>query len=110
MAIKKLVEMAQGATFSQTWPLFRSASDEFSLTGYSARGSMRTHYESEVEYDLTCTIDTNAKTATVSMAASATEDVPAGHYVFDVEIYNSGGTVHRMFSGKIIVTPEATRS
>jgi hypothetical protein len=41
--------------------------------------------------------------------ASVTSQIPAGTFVYDLELESSGGEVNRIIEGSFIVTPEVTR-
>ncbi len=80
-----------------------------SLTGYGARASMRPNYESGTVHNFSSSI-TNS-TVKIEMAHTVTDDITAGTYVYDVEIYHTGNNaVTRILQGKAKVTREVTRA
>jgi hypothetical protein len=45
----------------------------------------------------------------ITITASATSSIPAGTYLYDVELVAPDTTVQRILEGKFVVTPEVTR-
>ena len=59
---------------------------------------------------ITATIDNVAKTITITIPASATEDLTWKKGVFDVEMHSAGGVVTEVLAGTITVVKEVTTS
>ncbi|MFE8033854.1 hypothetical protein [Thiohalocapsa marina] len=108
------IEIEQGAT----WLLllrYRSEPDApVDLTGATARMQVRATYDAEVAIVSLTTengrisIDGQAGEIALSIEAGATEELPAGLYVYDVEVVR-GESVTRLLSGRAKVSPEVTR-
>lgn len=102
----------QGSDFLQILTLKDSTGTVRNLTGFEARASMRPHFESTTSYDITCGV-TNPGTAgkiTLSLSSVQNRVIPAGTYVYDLEIFNSGtGSIERVINGKLTLTREVTR-
>lgn len=78
------------------------------LTGYQSRATMRPSYDSNTAYNFTTSI-TNS-TVKIELAHTTTDDITAGTYVYDVEIFHTGNDkVTRILQGKAKVTREVTR-
>ncbi len=46
---------------------------------------------------------------TLSITAADTANLPAGRYVYDLEMISTGGLVTRLLEGNVKITPEVTR-
>ena len=104
----------QGSTLSQQ--MTYSIDDvPVNLTGYSARMQVREKYAStNTELDLTTAnggivLGGSAGTITINVNASATGELVAKDYVYDLELVSSSLIVTRLIEGKFIVTPEVTK-
>ena len=104
----------QGATYSQVFTWQDSNGDPVSLVGWTARMQVRRRMPSTgTLVDLTTenggiVLGGAAGTVTVSIAATATDDLPVGEHVYDLELVN-GSTVERLVMGSFIVRGEVSR-
>jgi hypothetical protein len=83
-----------------------------SLSGYSARLSLRRQYE-DAAAALALTsgsgLTLTAGTGTVAVAITAAQAAAlSGGYVYDLEVESSGGTITRLLQGRVIVSPQAS--
>lgn len=113
--------LEQGATFDDTcypplvlrYPPVAPATvgDLFDLTDYSARSMIRKKFvDADPVASFTTTIDVVEGSIRLSLTATETAAIPAGNYVYDVEIYtDADAIVRRVVKGKITVDPEATK-
>jgi len=102
----------QGATFSRTLT-YKINNSPVNITGYSARMQVRPfHYSDDIIINLTngsgITLGGSAGTIAILVDATSTTNIPAGDYVYDLELV-SGSNVYRLVEGKFVVTPEVTR-
>lgn len=97
----------QGATFEREVEVTLPSGSAFPLTGYTPRMQMRENYESETAFDFSCSV-VNGKIK-ISMSAAAANSIPAGRYVYDLEIFNNTGLVHRVLNGIVTVSAQVTR-
>lgn len=103
----------QGATFQRTLT-YRIDGVAVNLTSYSARMQVRQNaFAQSTVVSLTSgngiTLGGAAGTITIAISATSTSSIPAGAYVYDLEIESAGGEVTRLLEGKFVVTPEVTR-
>lgn len=104
----------QGATFDKTatWTIGGTA---VNLGGYTARSQIRETYDSTaVILSLSTggsgiTLGGTAGTITWGFTATQGAAIPAGQYVYDLEVVSSTGQVTRLLEGWFTVTPEVTR-
>jgi hypothetical protein len=103
----------QGATFNLvlTWQV---NSTPVNLTGYTARLQARVDIE-ETETILSMTTGAGitlggaAGTITLSQTAIQTAVLPAGSYIYDLELVSGAGVVTRLVQGDLLISPEVTR-
>jgi hypothetical protein len=103
------ITMDQGSDFSLQLTVKESGSAK-NLSGYSARGQIRTSASAaSASASFVCTI-TNAAagTLTIALAAATTTSLTAGQYVYDVEIY-TGSTVQKLIQGTVKISAEVTK-
>jgi len=99
----------QGATFNLN---FTIATDgvALNLTGYTfAMQVRRSTNSSTTLLSLTSATMTSVGTVAVTVSAATMNDVPAGRWVYDIELTSSGGTVTRYLEGRFIVKAQVTQ-
>lgn len=104
----------QGATFNLllTWKINDTL---VNLTGYTARLQARVDVEdSELILSLTTanggiTLGGAAGTISLDQTATQTTLLPAGTYVYDLELIAANSTVTRLVQGELLISPEVTR-
>lgn len=110
MSIKYNVVIDQGADFSTTI-ILREANGAFTnLTGMIGASQFRKTYTASKFYTINVDFGARANGELIlSMSANATNNVPAGRYVYDCELTDSGGKKIRAVEGIVTVTPQVTR-
>jgi hypothetical protein len=107
-------KIEQGATFNLllTWKINNVA---VNLTNYTARLQARVDIE-DTETVLTLTTENGGITlggvlGTISLDRTATQTtlLPAGTYVYDLELLAGSGTVTRLVQGELDISAEVTR-
>jgi hypothetical protein len=105
----------QGATFTRQLTWKDSAGSAVNLTGYTARMQVRSAIDATGAAVLELTTENNrivlggtAGTINLTVAATATEPVPAKTYVYDLELV-SGSVVTRLVQGTFELRGEVTR-
>ena len=108
----------QGATFTRTLTLESSPGVPINLTGYVARGKIKTGATSVNSIaDFVCTIGAPLTgVIDVSLTSTITAGIPTtgekyssvAKYYYDIEM-ESGGVVTRLLNGQITVSPEVTK-
>lgn len=69
---------------------------------------MRRHYTSSSFYSFSVTTS-NTGVVTLTMTANTTDSVPAGRYVYDVELTDASNNISRVVEGIVTVTPQVTK-
>jgi len=109
MASKANLVIDQGTTFSTDLYLTDTDGSPLLLNGYTASSQMRKWYtSSSATAAFTTYVNTSSSFITLSLSSTLTNTIPAGRYVYDVEITN-GTTVSRVVEGIVTVTPQVTR-
>jgi len=111
MSTKANIVIDQGSTFATELNLTDENGDVLDLDGFTAHSQMRKWYTS---LNATATFVTNINVAsgviTLSLNATATANITAGRYVYDVELEdNVTHEISRVVEGIITVTPNVTR-
>jgi hypothetical protein len=104
----------QGATFNLllTWKIDGTP---VNITNWTARLAARVDVEdSEVILSLTTsnggiTLGGAAGTISLNQTATQTALLPAGTYVYDLELVSAVGAVTRLVQGELNISPEVTR-
>jgi len=109
MSGKYNIVAEQGATFNLN---FTIATDgvALNLTGYTfAMQVRRSTNSSTTLLSLTSATMTSVGTVAVTVSAATMNDVPAGRWVYDIELTSSGGEVTRYLEGRFIVKAQVTQ-
>jgi hypothetical protein len=109
MSGKYNIVAEQGATFNLN---FRVETDgtPWNLSSYTfAMQVRRSTSASTTLLNLTSATMTSQGHVSVTVSAATMADVPAGRWVYDIELRSSGGQVTRILEGRFIVTPEVTQ-
>lgn len=104
----------QGSDFSTIFTVktnSNGATAARDLRSWSARASMRPTLESETSYDFDCVIINPGLTGQIKMSLpyARSQNIPAGIYFYDLEIYKGTSNVERLMQGQIALTREVTR-
>jgi hypothetical protein len=104
----------QGSDFATTVTYTNDAGSAVNLTGYTSRMQVRQFAGSKAPF-LTLTntsgmaITAGTGVISVAITAAALSTVPAGSYVYDLEIVSGAGAVTKLLSGDFDVLAEVTR-
>ena len=108
MAQKVNIIIDQGTTFNTRFVITDVNDDPINFTGYTANSQMRKSYTSSTSYTFSITLNAIGEIY-LNMSASTTGSIPAGRYVYDVEVENNTGIRSRVVEGIVTVTPQVTR-
>jgi|LakMenE01Jun11ns_1017448.scaffolds.fasta_scaffold9917820_5 hypothetical protein len=109
MSGKYNIVAEQGATFNLN---FRVETDgtPWNLTGYTfAMQVRRSASATATLLNITSATMTSVGHVSVTVSAATMSDVPAGRWVYDIELTSSGNEVTRILEGRFIVTAEVTQ-
>jgi hypothetical protein len=99
-----------GTDYSTIITVAATNGQPLNLTGYSVASQMRKSYSSSTVYNFTTSLY-NAAQGKVRLQLNNTQSsaIPAGRWLYDVEITSPSGTKTRVIEGIVTVTPEITR-
>lgn len=108
------ISAEQGTTYAATVTYNDSQGDPVSLVGASAAMNVRKFAGSPNSY-LTLSVGNGLTlggalgTVTISISAAALSAVPAGEYVYDLEVVLAGGSSVKLIGGTFTVAAEVTK-
>lgn len=99
-----------GATYSNIITVSASNGQALNLTGYTVASQIRKSYQSSVAYTFTTSIhDAATGKLRLQLTDAQSQAIPAGRWLYDVEITSSGGTKTRVVEGIVTVNPQITQ-
>ena len=109
MSGKHNIVAEQGATFNLN---FRVETDgvAWDLSDYTFAMQVRRSTSSNTTLlNITSATMTSVGHVSVTVPATTMSDVPAGRWVYDIELTSSGDEVTRILEGRFIVSPQVTQ-
>jgi hypothetical protein len=109
MSGKHNIVAEQGATFNLN---FRVETDgtPWNLTGYTFKMQVRrSANDANTLLNLTSATMNSVGHVSTTVSATTMSGVPAGRWVYDIELTSSGGEVTRILEGRFIVSPQVTQ-
>jgi hypothetical protein len=99
-----------GADYSTIITVAATNGQPLNLTGYSVASQMRKSYSSSTVYNFTTSLyDAAQGKVRLQLNNTQSSAIPAGRWLYDVEITSPSGTKTRVIEGIVTVTPEITR-
>jgi len=99
-----------GSTYSNIVTVNAANGSPLDLTGYSVASQMRKSYQSSTAYAFTASIyNATGGKIRLQLTDEQSEAIPAGRYLYDVEIESPSGTRTRVIEGIVTVTPQITK-
>lgn len=109
MSGKYNIVAEQGATFNLNFRVETNGTP-WNLTGYTfAMQVRRSTSATTTLINLTSATMTAQGRVSATVNATTMAGVPAGRWVYDIELRSSGGQVTRILEGRFIVTAEVTQ-
>lgn len=80
------------------------------LTGFTAASQMRKSYQSSTAYNFTTSISNPTQgRVRVELSSDQSRAIPAGKYLYDVEVTSPSGERTRVVEGIVLINPEITK-
>lgn len=99
-----------GATYSNIITVTASNGQALDLTSYTVASQMRKSYSSSTVHAFTASVyDAATGKIRLQLTSSASEAIPAGRWLYDVEITSPSGTKTRVVEGIVTVNPQITQ-
>lgn len=107
-------ELDQGDSILEEVAYTDDNGDPVNLTGFTARMQVRKTAASSYAYLVLTSasglsIDTDDGIITIAVSPASTALIPAGNYVYDLEVVDSSGYTEKLLAGKFILRGEVTR-
>lgn len=100
----------QGSDYSSIITVTSASGAPLNLLGFTAKSQMRKSYGASLAYNFTAEIyDESTGRIRLSLTAAQSELIPAGRYLYDVEITSDTGIKKRVVEGIVTVTPQITQ-
>ena len=99
-----------GSDYSNIITVSATNGQALNLTGYTVASQMRKSYGSTTVYSFAPSLyDALNGKVRLQLSASTSSSIPAGRWLYDVEITSPSGTKTRVVEGIVTITPEITR-
>ena len=101
-----------GSDFSNLITVASSTGAPLILTNYTVKAQIRKSYSSSQFFNFSASVyDAEFGKILIALTAAQSEDIPAGRWLYDVEITNTAtGTKKRVVEGIVTVTPQITQT
>jgi len=99
-----------GSDYSNIITVSATNGQALNLSGYTVASQMRKSYSSSTAYAFTSSIydATNGKVR-LQLSAAASSAIPAGRWLYDVEITSGAGIKTRVVEGIVTITQQITQ-
>jgi hypothetical protein len=99
-----------GSDYSNIITVTATNGQPLNLTGYTVAAQMRKSYSSSTVFNFTPSLyDAPNGKVRLQLSASLSSSMPAGRWLYDVEITSPSGGKTRVLEGIVTVTPEITK-
>jgi hypothetical protein len=99
-----------GATYSNIITVTASNGQALDLTSYTVASQLRKSYQSSTVYAFTASVyDAASGKIRLQLTSTQSEAIPAGRWLYDVEITSPSGTKTRVVEGIVTVNPQITQ-
>jgi hypothetical protein len=99
-----------GSDYSNIITVSATNGQALNLTGYTVASQMRKSYGSTTVYNFAPSLyDAPNGKVRLQLSASTSSSIPAGRWLYDVEITSPSGSKTRVVEGIVTITPEITR-
>lgn len=110
MATTSNLFVDQGSTYSNIITVAASNTQPLNLTDYTVKSQMRKSYQTSTAYTFTSSVyDALNGKIRLQLTSEESRDIPAGRYLYDVEITSPSGNRTRVVEGIVTVIPEITK-
>ena len=99
-----------GASYSNIISVAATNGQPLNLTGYTVASQMRKSYQSSTAYNFTASVF-NAEQGKVrlQLTPEQSQAIPAGRWLYDLEITSPSGNKTRVVEGIVTVNPQITQ-
>jgi hypothetical protein len=99
-----------GSDYSNIITVSSTNGQPLNLSGYTVASQMRKSYSSSTSYAFTASVyDAANGKVRLQLSASNSSAIPAGRWLYDVEITSASGSKTRVVEGIVTITPQITQ-
>lgn len=99
-----------GSSYSNIITVTATNGQPLDLTGYTVASQMRKSYQSSTAFNFNASIyQAESGKVRLQLTPSQSEVIPAGRWLYDVEITSPTGNKLRVVEGIVTVTPQITQ-
>lgn len=99
-----------GANYSTIITVNASNGQALNLTGYTVASQLRKSYQSSIAYSFNASVyDALTGKIRLQLTSSQSEAIPAGRWLYDVEVTSSSSIKTRVLEGIVTVNPQITQ-
>jgi hypothetical protein len=99
-----------GSTYSNIITVTASNGQALNLTGFTVASQMRKSFQSSIAYAFTASVfDATTGKIRLQLTDEQSEAIPAGRWLYDVEIESPSGSKTRVVEGIVTVNPQITK-
>jgi len=100
----------QGAFYRTYVTVANTDGTPLDLTGFTAASQMRKSYQSSTAYNFTTSISNPSQgRVRVELSSEQSRVIPAGKYLYDIEVRSPTGERTRVVEGIVLINPEITK-
>ena len=110
MATVSNLYVDQGSFFRTYITVSSTDGTPLDLTNYTVSSQMRKSYQSSTAYDFTTAISVPIQgRVRVELSSEQSRQIPAGRYLYDLEVTAPSGEKTRVVEGIVLINPEITK-
>lgn len=99
-----------GSDYSNIITVSSTNGQPLNLSGYTVASQMRKSYSSSTSYAFTASVyDAANGKVRLQLSAATSSSIPAGRWLYDVEITSTSGSKTRVVEGIVTITPQITQ-
>jgi len=99
-----------GSDYSNIITVSSTNGQPLNLSGYTVASQMRKSYSSSTVYAFTASVyDAANGKVRLQLSAANSSAIPAGRWLYDVEITSAAGSKTRVVEGIVTITPQITQ-
>lgn len=100
----------QGSFYRTYVTVTSTAGTPLDLTGFTVASQMRKSYQTTTAYDFTTSISNPIQgRVRIELSSEQSRLIPAGKYLYDLEVTSPTGEKTRVVEGIVLINPEITK-
>lgn len=103
------LKLYKGDYFPLKLTLKDNAGVAINLTGYTAKAQIRATFDDPNPYNFTATMNPTAGEVNFELPSSVSATIPAGTYIWDVQVTDPNGNTRTYIAGDVTVHDEVTK-